>query len=65
MAGELQLTSSGPQEKFFTLDPDDSYFLESFKKHRNFSNQYVDLDPENEADVVSTVKCRIPQNQGD
>jgi hypothetical protein len=59
------LASSGPQEKFFTLDPDYSYFLESFKKHTNFSNQYVDLDPENEADFGSTVKFRIPQNQGD
>ena len=65
MAGELQLASSGPQEKFFTLDPDYSYFLESFKKHTNFSNQYVDLDPENEADFGSIVKFRIPQNQGD
>ena len=65
MAGELQLASSGPQEKFFTLDPDYSHFLESFKKHTNFSNEYVDLDPENEADFGSTVKFKIPQNQGD
>ena len=65
MAGELQLMSSGPQEKFFTLDPDYSHFFESFKKHTNFSNEYVDLDPENEADFGSTVKFKIPQNQGD
>ena len=65
MAGELQLMSSGPQEKFFTLDPDYSHFLESFKKHTNFSNEYVDLDPENEAVFGSTVKFKIPQNQGD
>ena len=65
MAGELQLMSSGPQEKFFKLDPDYSHFLESFKKHTNFSNEYVDLDPENEADFGSTVKFKIPQNQGD
>jgi hypothetical protein len=39
--------------------------LESFKKHTNFSNEYVDLDPENEADFGSTVKFKIPQNQGD
>ena len=65
MAGELQLMSSGPQEKFFTLDPDYSHFLESFKKHTNFSNEYVDLDPENEADFGSTVKFKIPQNRGD
>jgi len=65
MAGELQLASSGPQEKFFTLDPDYSHFLESFKKHTSLSNQYVDLDPEKEADFGTTVKFRIPQNQGD
>jgi hypothetical protein len=39
--------------------------LESFKKHTNFSNEYVDLDPENEADFGSIVKFKIPQNQGD
>ena len=65
MAGQLQLEATGPQERFFTLDPDYSHFLESFKKHTNFSNEYVDLDPENEADFGSTVKFKIPQNQGD
>jgi hypothetical protein len=65
MAGELQLTSSGPQEKFFTLDPDYSHFIETFKRHSNFSNQYVDLDPENEANFGKKVRFKIPQNQGD
>lgn len=65
MAGELQLTSSGPQEKFFTLDPDYSHFIEIFKRHSNFSNQYVDLDPENEANFGKKVRFKIPQNQGD
>jgi hypothetical protein len=65
MAGELQLMSSGPQEKFFTLDPDYSHFIETFKRHSNFSNQYVDLDPENEANFGKKVRFKIPQNQGD
>ena len=65
MAGELQLTSSGPQEKFFTLDPDYSHFIETFKRHSNFSNQYADLDPENEANFGKKVRFKIPQNQGD
>jgi len=65
MAGQLQLTATGPQERFFTLDPDYSHFLESFKKHSNFSNQYVDLDPENEANFGKKVRFKIPQNQGD
>lgn len=65
MAGELQLMSSGPQEKFFTLDPDYSHFIETFKRHSNFSNQYADLDPENEANFGKKVRFKIPQNQGD
>jgi hypothetical protein len=65
MAGQLQLEATGPQERFFTLDPDYSHFLESFKKHSNFSNQYVDLDPENEANFGKKVKFKVPQNQGD
>ena len=65
MAGQLQLEATGPQERFFTLDPDYSHFLESFKKHSNFSNQYVDLDPENEANFGKKVRFKVPQNQGD
>jgi len=51
MAGQVQLSASGPQERFFTIDPDYSYFVESFQKHSNFSTEFVDIDPENnEAD---------------
>jgi len=65
MAGQVQLAASGPQEQFFTLNPDYSYFVESFKKHSNFSTQYVDVDPENQVNVGSKVRFKIPQNQGD
>ena len=66
MAGQVQLLASGPQERFFTVDPDYSYFVESFKKHSNFSCEFVDIDPENnEADFGKTVRFKIPQNQGD
>jgi hypothetical protein len=47
------------------LDPDYSHFIETFKRHSNFSNQYVDLDPENEANFGKKVRFKIPQNQGD
>ena len=47
----------------FTIDPDYSHFLESFKKHSNFSRQYVDIDPENEADFGKKVRFKIPQNK--
>jgi len=65
MAGRIQLESSGLQDRFFTVDPEYTHFLKSFKKHSNFSIQYVDLSPENEADFGKTVKFKIPQNQGD
>ena len=65
MAGRVQLEASGLQDRFFTLDPDYTHFLESFKKHSNFSREYVDIDPENIADFGGTVKFKIPQNTGD
>jgi hypothetical protein len=66
MAGQVQLLASGPQERFFTLDPDYSHFVESFKKHSDFSSEYVDIKPENnDADFGKIVRFKIPQNQGD
>jgi hypothetical protein len=66
MAGQVQLLASGPQERFFTIDPDYSYFVESFRKHSNFSTEFVDIDPENnDADFGKSVRFKIPQNQGD
>lgn len=65
MAGQIQLAASGPQDQFFTLNPDYSYFVESFKKHSNFSTQYVDMDPENEPNFGGKVRFKIPQDQGD
>ena len=66
MAGQVQLSASGPQERFFTVDPDYSYFVETLKKHSNFSTEFVDIDPENNvADFGKTIRFKIPQNQGD
>ena len=65
MAGRIQLEASGPQDRFFTLNPDYTHFLESFKKHSNFSTEYVDIDPENAPDFGKTIKFVIPQNTGD
>ena len=65
MAGRLQLEATGPQEKYFTINPDYTYFLEKFKKHSNFSRQYVDIDPESEADFGRKVRFNIPRNEGD
>ena len=65
MAGQVQLSASGPQERFFTVDPDYSYFVESFKKHSNFSTEFVDIEADNQFDFGTTVRFKIPQNQGD
>lgn len=65
MAGRVQLETSGPQDRFFTIDPDYTHFLQSFKKHSNYSVEHVYLDPKNEADFGKKVKFVIPQNQGD
>lgn len=65
MAGRTQLLASGPQDRFFTIDPDYSYFLQSFKKHSNFAREYVNIDPENAADFGGKVRFRVSQNTGD
>src|SRR5210317_562125 len=65
MAGRVQLETSGPQDRYFTVDPDYTHFLQSFKKHSNYSTEHAYLDPENVADFGKKVKFIIPQNQGD
>ena len=65
MAGRVQLLASGPQDRFFTSDPDYTYFLQSFKKHSNFAREYVDIDPENAVNFGGKVRFRIAQNVGD
>ena len=65
MAGRVQLETSGSHDRFFTIDPDYTHFIQSFKKHSNYSVEHVYLDPKNEADFGKKVKFVIPQNQGD
>jgi hypothetical protein len=65
MAGRIQLEASGLQDRFFTEDPDYTHFLESFKKHSNFSRQYVDIDPENAVNFGGKVRFKVAQNTGD
>jgi len=65
MAGVVQLLTSGPQDRFFTIDPDYTYFLQSFKKHSNFSREYVNIDSENVVDFGGKANFKIPQNTGD
>jgi hypothetical protein len=65
MAGRVQLQTSGPQDAFFTNDPEYTYFIKNFQKHTNFAPFFVDLDVEGEIEFGNTIRCTIPQNQGD
>jgi len=65
MAGVVQLLASGAQDRFFTIDPDYTYFLQSFKKHSNFAREYVDIDSETVPDFGGKARFKIAQNTGD
>jgi len=39
--------------------------VESFKKHSNFSTEFVDIEADNQFDFGTNVRFKIPQNQGD
>ena len=65
MAGRVQLLASGVQDRFFTMDPEYTYFLQSFRKHSNFAREYVNIDPETTADFGGKVRFKVAQNTGD
>jgi hypothetical protein len=65
MAGRVQLQTSGPQDAFFTDNPEYTYFIKNFQKHTNFAPFFVDLDVDGEIEFGNTIKCTIPQYQGD
>ena len=65
MAGRVQLETSGPQDAFFTDDPEYTYFIKNFQKHSNFAPFFVDLDVEGEIEFDNIIRCTIPQDQGD
>ena len=57
MAGRVQLLASGPQD--IVLHRQSrlySHFLESFKKHSNFSSQHVDIKSDNSGDFGKTTR---------
>lgn len=64
MAGRVQLETTGPQDKFFTIDPHYSYFREHFVKHSNYSKSFIKMDV-GVTDFGSLVRYRISPDQGD
>ena len=55
MAGRVQLETSGPQDIFFTDDPEYTYFVKNFQKHANFASFTRDLDVEGEIEFDNTL----------
>lgn len=66
MAGRIQLATTGPQDQFFTMNPEYTHFKENFRKHSNFSLEFVDVEAEQGgADFGKTLRFPIPNNAGD
>ena len=66
MAGRVQLElARGPQERFFTVDPEYTHFRSIFKKTTNYAVQSRDFDPQTSTRFGETAHFRIPANYGD
>jgi len=65
MAGRIQLATTGPQDQFFTLNPQYTHFKENFRKHSNFSTEFVDVESEQTVDFGTVARFRIANNIGD
>lgn len=65
MAGIIQLEATGSQDRYFTDNPEFTYFVKNFKKHENYSKFYTDLDFDGNVEFGEEVRCTIPQNQCD
>lgn len=65
MAGRIQLATTGPQDQFFTMNPEYTHFKETFRKHSNFSTEFVDVEADQVVDFGRTVRFNVPNNAGD
>lgn len=67
MAGRIQLATTGPQDQFFTLNPEYTLFKENFRKHSNYSVEFVPVDPSGGTSVGfgKTTRYSVAANAGD
>ena len=65
MAGRLQLETTGPQDRFFTVDPQFTYFSKRFSKHTNFAKTFTTLNFDDVPEFGTSLRGRIPINVGD
>lgn len=65
MAGRLQLETTGPQDRFFTVEPQFTYFTKRFSRHTNFAKTFTKLDFDGVPEFGTILRSRIPVNVGD
>ena len=65
MAGRLQIETVGQQDKYFTDDPEFSFFTQVHRKHTHFVRQNISLESSQSSDFDSVLSYKLPQNQGD
>ncbi|QIG59910.1 hypothetical protein [Dishui Lake phycodnavirus 4] len=65
MAGRLQIETVGTQDKYFTDDPEFSFFTQAHKKHTHFVKQNISIQSGDDTRFGGLVSYKLPQNQGD
>ena len=65
MAGRMQIETVGKQDKYFTDDPEFSFFTQMHRKHTHFAKQNIKIESSDTPDFDNTLSYKLPQNQGD
>ena len=65
MAGAIQLESRGLLDRYTTEVPEFTFFKENFKKHSNFSLQFIDIEADKDVEYGEIHKFNIPYDHCD
>jgi len=65
MAGRLQIETVGQQDKYFTDNPEFSFFTQVHRKHTHFVRQNITLESVVPSDFDTLLSYKLPNNQGD
>jgi hypothetical protein len=65
MAGAIQLESRGLLDRYTTEVPEFTFFKENFKKHSNFSLQFIDIESDKDVEYGEIHKFNIPYDHCD
>ena len=65
MAGTIQLESKGLLDLYTTQNPEFTFFKENFKKHSNFSLQFIDIPSDKDVEYGEIHRFNIPYDHCD